>query len=223
MFCEPYRTALSEAALRGEGLSRAVEAHLAACAACRAALVEEQALAVLVDGGLRTIANAQAPASLLPRVRAQIAERTAAPARGLRAFGLAVAALAMAVVAVWLSEARRNRLEEASPRTSALPAVRDSAPSQSPASTGLHREKAAAIGKKLAPRVAAHAEPLVLVSPEERAGLERYLATLSGKRQNRGPEAAALLRDAQAIEPLEITAMDLKAMTTEPLDSGGSK
>ena len=224
MFCEPYKNALSRAVLGGEGLSREGAAHLGGCAACRAALADEQALAALVDGGVRRIANAETPASLVPRVRAQIAQAPAAPARGFRAFGLAAAALAMAGAVIWLSELPRNSVEETNPATRALTADRNNAPSQFPAGTVPHREKAAAAAKRLMPRVLpAHQEPLVLVSPEERAGLERYLGSLSRTRQSARPEAAALVSDAKGIEPLEITAMDLKAMTTEPLDSGGSK
>jgi hypothetical protein len=223
MFCEPYRKVLSEAALRGEGLSRASEAHLAGCAACRAALADEQALGALIDGGLRTIASAETPASLVPRVRAEVVEVPATPVQGFRALGMATAVLAAAGVAVWLSETPRNRVEEAHPGIGA-PAGPSSASSQLPARSVPHSEKSAATGKAVVPLVAPkHDEPLVLVSPEEQAGLERYLAASSRRGQNGSPQVAALLGDVKGIEPLEIAAMDVKAMTTEPLDSGGSK
>jgi hypothetical protein len=226
MFCEPYRKTLSAAALRGEALPQPVEAHLAGCLACRRAFAEEQALLGSVDSGLRSIANAAGPASLVPRVRARIAEApAAAPAWRLAALGFLAAALALIGMAAWLSRAPRNRFEPA-----ANVGGHAFFPAASPATGGLsggtapRNEKAAGTNKNRVPRAAPVGNaPAVLVSPEEREGFERYLASLSRRRQNGSSEAAALANDVNGITPLEIIPLAVKELTTEPLASGESK
>src|SRR5215467_10617531 len=89
MPCENYREALTDAAAgetsnsaaRGTrpdlecGLTRELEAHLAACADCRAFFAEEIALFAAIDSGVSTRTNHEMPAALLPRVRAAVAEQ----------------------------------------------------------------------------------------------------------------------------------------------------
>ncbi len=70
MLCEHYKEALTEAAASGAQSSGDLRVHLDGCAACRAAFEQEQALFASIDGGLQVVANAEVPASLLPRVRA---------------------------------------------------------------------------------------------------------------------------------------------------------
>ena len=72
MLCEHYKEALIEAAASGAEPHGDLRAHLDGCAGCRAAFEQEQALFASIDGGLRVTANADVPASLLPRVRARL-------------------------------------------------------------------------------------------------------------------------------------------------------
>jgi|HubBroStandDraft_4_1064222.scaffolds.fasta_scaffold77762_3 hypothetical protein len=97
MPCENYREALIEAAARGSALSRELRLHLDACASCRAASSEELQLFAAIDSGVRTTANAEVPASLLPRVRVQLNERPV-PRRAW-APAIVVTAAAVALVA----------------------------------------------------------------------------------------------------------------------------
>ena len=223
MFCEPYRKTLSKSVLGGEALSHAAEAHLADCAACRRALAEEQALLGSIDTGLRSIANAEGPASLVPRVRAQIAEaQVTAPAWRLRALGFAAAALAMAGMAAWLLRAPRSTLPPQANVGSHAASRDSSATTALPAGIAPRHEKAAGTNKNRVPHPApAQNEPAILISPEERDGFERYVASLSRRRQNGSSQPAAVSND--VIAPLEITALDVKELTTEPLASGESK
>jgi hypothetical protein len=72
MPCESFQDALIEAAASGEEPRGELRAHLRDCAACRAAFEQEQSLFAAMDSGLRSLANAEVPPSLLPRVRAAI-------------------------------------------------------------------------------------------------------------------------------------------------------
>jgi hypothetical protein len=98
MPCENYREALIEAAATGSALSRELRLHLDACASCRAASFEELQLFAAIDSGVRTTANAEVPASLLPRVRVQLNERPV-PRRAWFPAGVVTAA-AVSLVAV---------------------------------------------------------------------------------------------------------------------------
>jgi hypothetical protein len=98
MPCEDYREALIEAAARDSAPSRELRLHLEACASCRAASSEELQLFAAIDSGIRTTANAEVPASLLPRVRVQLNQRPV-PRRAWVPAGVLTAA-AVALVAV---------------------------------------------------------------------------------------------------------------------------
>ena len=78
MPCEPFQDALIEAAASGEEPRGELRAHLKDCAACQAVFDREQSLFARIDSGMRAVANAEVPPSLLPRVRARLDE-VAAP------------------------------------------------------------------------------------------------------------------------------------------------
>jgi len=102
MPCESYKDALVSAAA-GAVPTRAVRAHLASCAACRAAQAEEQSLLASIDAGLGRIANAsgvEVPASLIPSVRARIAQPAAAQTHRVMPALVAAACAALAVLVV---------------------------------------------------------------------------------------------------------------------------
>jgi len=101
MSCESFHDALIEAAASGEEPRGELRAHLKECAACRGAFEQEQALFAAMDSGLRSVANAKVPPSLLPRVRAAIDEAPApAPAWSPMWFVLAGASAMLAIVFV---------------------------------------------------------------------------------------------------------------------------
>jgi hypothetical protein len=73
--CGYYREALTDAVVEGVEPSRELRLHLDACASCLLAFTEEVQLFAAIDTGLRASANAEVPASLLPRVRVQLNEQ----------------------------------------------------------------------------------------------------------------------------------------------------
>jgi hypothetical protein len=99
MPCENYREALIEAAASGAAPPRELRLHLDACASCRATFAEELQLFVAIDTGVRASANSEMPASLLPRVRAKLNERSV-PQQSWVPAGAALAAVAALVVAI---------------------------------------------------------------------------------------------------------------------------
>ena len=99
MPCENYREALIDAAAADSAPSRELRSHLEACVSCRAAFTEEVQLFASIDTGVRATANSEMPASLLPRVRAELNERPI-PQRSWIPAGAALAAAAALVVAI---------------------------------------------------------------------------------------------------------------------------
>jgi hypothetical protein len=72
MPCQRFKDALIEAAASGAEPHGDLRAHLAGCADCRSAFEKERSLFASIDASLHVAANAQVPASLLPRVRARL-------------------------------------------------------------------------------------------------------------------------------------------------------
>ena len=99
MPCENYREALIDAAAADSAPSRELRSHLEACVSCRAAFTEEVQLFASIDTGVRATANSEMPASLLPRVRAELNARPT-PQRSWIPVVAALAAAAALVVAI---------------------------------------------------------------------------------------------------------------------------
>src|SRR5262249_10140327 len=74
MFCETYDQSLKDAAATGEPLSPALRQHIASCDPCRTTFAKEQLLYAAIDSSVKVVANAHAPATLVPRVRVAIAD-----------------------------------------------------------------------------------------------------------------------------------------------------
>lgn len=81
MPCQHYKDALIEVAASGAAPQGELSLHLDVCAACRAALHEEQSLLAAIESGLYANANAEVPVTLLPHVRARL-DQAALPTRG---------------------------------------------------------------------------------------------------------------------------------------------
>ncbi len=101
---EHYKDALIEAAASSVQPQGDLRAHLGACASCRAAFDQEQALFASIDAGLHATANAEVPASLLPRVRARLDE-VSAPRRIWVTNWLVLASAAVIVFALFAARA----------------------------------------------------------------------------------------------------------------------
>jgi hypothetical protein len=97
--CGDYREVLIDAAAGGAEPSRELRSHLDACGSCRAAFTEEVQLFAAIDAGVRVSANAEVPASLLPRVRVQLPEQVV-PRHSWVPVGAALAAAVVLVTVI---------------------------------------------------------------------------------------------------------------------------
>ncbi len=113
MPCQHYEEALIEAAGSGVKPQGELRVHLDACASCRAAFEQGQSLFASIEAGLHVAANAEVPASLLPRVRARLDEESA-PRRGWLTNWLGLASAAGVLVALFAVRAawRTNVIQE---------------------------------------------------------------------------------------------------------------
>jgi hypothetical protein len=221
MFCEAYREPLKNAAAAGSAIHGDARSHLVACEACAAAFAEEQALFAAMDSGLSKLVNADAPPSLLPRVREAIANERIFPRRTLLSWAwLPAAAVAATLLAVFLprvfhsSHPEDVRVAAVQPPSPATGTAENPGPPQSddPENTIPVRRITPII--TMARSVAV---PEVIVSPQEEAALTSYAAML----RKRADLAQALLdssaRKSTIIEPLVIAEIDSTDLRIEPL------
>jgi hypothetical protein len=228
MPCEPYKNALVEAAASGDEPLGELRAHLATCPACRAALAQEQSLFSSIDTGLTAAVNAEIPASLLPRVRARIAEdpsptRVWTPSWLTLACAAAIIVAFFAAQAAWHDNAPRKPVEIATrptpPVQVLLSPVRnpDSAPSSRDNSVPQPR---AFVARNSVPQqilAASNPEPEVLVPRDQEVLLARYAEQWRGRKrapllaENSGESNLEPLQ----IAPIQIAQLDVKLMSEE--------
>jgi hypothetical protein len=102
MSCKQYQEALTEAALGGTQ-DAALRAHLAGCAGCRNELHRLRALTGAMDRGIVEMMNVEPSAGFAARVRARVAEESAARAASWRGWVPAFAGgIAVLTLAAWL-------------------------------------------------------------------------------------------------------------------------
>ncbi|HEV1994992.1 MAG TPA: hypothetical protein VGR03_11730 [Candidatus Acidoferrum sp.] len=128
MPCKHYKNALIEAAASGAQPQGELRAHLADCASCCATFAQEQALFSSIDAGLYVTANAELPASLLPRVRARLDEE-GIPRRNWVTAGFVLASAAAIVIAlftarvVWRTNGEHQPVESVANKSVSAPGV----------------------------------------------------------------------------------------------------
>jgi hypothetical protein len=220
MPCEHYKDALIEAAANGFQPQGALRVHLDACAACRAAFEQEQSLFASIDAGLHVTANADVPTSLLPRVRARLAEEAAPKFRWLYAWS-ALAASVVLVVALLLIRSGRHNAEPQFTASRQLPD--SSSPSEivpasgeNPARPSVTRTIAKSHHRAISQRPATNAEqPQVLVP----VGQEKVIALLIQDLRNGEGVGEALLAYAreQKLQDLEISPLEVSPLEVKPL------
>jgi len=223
MFCESWRETLSAAAISGEALPREAQAHLAACASCRAALADEQQLFALMDSGLRYIANIGVPASLLPKVRAQVAEPPPAKTWWMPVLVFATTAVALVAVVIF---SHVSRTKEQSPTAVVLPEeIRRANPAGVPpihtAETPAPRQNTKGIAP--IPKVVSRPSPDIIVSADEQTSLQTYLSAFRARARNSAASVMVKTEPAAEIKPLEISEIEMPQLTIEQLQGGESK
>jgi anti-sigma factor RsiW len=223
MFCESWRETLSAAAVSGEALPREAQAHLAACASCRAALADEQQLFALMDSGLRSIANIETPASLLPKVRAQIAEPPPVKTWWIPVLAFATTAVALVAVVIF-SHVSRTKEQSATAVVSPEEIRRANRASVPPIQTAetpvpLQNRK----GNTPVHKVVAQPSPDIIVSTDEQTSLQTYLSRFRARAGNSVALVMAKTEPTAEIKPLEISEIKMPQLTIEQLQAGESK
>ena len=229
MPCEHYQDALVGAAASGSEPQGELRAHLAGCAACRTGFAQEQSLFSSMDEGLRAAANAEVPASLLPRVRALIADEPA-PIRSLRVPSFVLAGAAVMVMAFLIARTARHSNIEQTPFNTTSNSTVSSTVTQLPQSQDLsvapsvtgnsvaHSQVAGTrIPARPGPPAARDSIPEVLVPPDQEALLVNYAE--QWRERKRLPLVATNF-DATNLSPLEIapiqiSQLDVKLMAEE--------
>jgi hypothetical protein len=221
MPCEHYKNALIEAAASGAEPLGELRAHLAACPECRAALAQEQSLFSSIDTGLHAAVNVELPASLIPRVRASIAEEPAVT-RGWIPSWLAMAGAAAMLVASIAVYSSRHATGGQTPAPTAMnvvsPASKAMLPHDQntarPAVTNSVPPSGTARTRNPAPR---NAMPEVLVPRDQEALLANYAEQWNQRK--RAPLVAANFDATNfsplQIAPIQIDQLDVKLMTEE--------
>ncbi|HET9995226.1 MAG TPA: hypothetical protein VFQ18_07465 [Candidatus Acidoferrum sp.] len=236
MPCESYKDALIEAAASGLEPQSKLRAHLATCPSCRNTYAEEQSLFASLDAGLHKNANAEVPASLLPRVRAYLDENAVLQRRWMQPLILAASSFVLAAVIFLVARPRPAGPGEQIKQIPGIPAREPSAATVRPENAGPGIQIApsgsnhsSAPGNSTFFHPVASSQPEVLVPPDEREALVRFVATV----EERSDVAAALLtpdpkkNDAPlSLDLLQIADVELKPLEgseTEVSDREGEK
>jgi hypothetical protein len=229
MPCENYKDVLIEAAASGAEPQTELRTHLAACAPCRTAFAEEQALFASIDAGLRQSVSAEVPASLLPRVRARISEE-ALPRRSWFTNWLTVATAAAIIAGffvtrvVWRLNLRPNppaNNAQANPPTPVLPPpqapVRTPEPSSAANSHSNPQTLLARNSQNLRLQPVRNSIPEVLVPRDQEVLLTTYAEQWGQRKrgsllaQNSGETLLAPLE----VAPIQIAELDVKLLADE--------
>jgi hypothetical protein len=196
MSCEKYKAALIEAAAIGKDAASddalfAVRSHAESCPSCAAELAEQRSLLAAIDSRLRRAVNAPLPPALLQRFEARLAqEPQSPPSRSLRFTWLCTAAAFATAAALILFALSHQRAHKSNSQFTTLAQTAKStsdhrpeimtailppaSPEEIRRDREQHRRHTAHIAS--ASTTLTHAEPEVLVPPDEQIALDRFVA-----------------------------------------------
>jgi hypothetical protein len=236
MPCQHYKEALIEAAAGNVRPQGELRAHLDACAACRAAFEQEQSLFASIDAGLHVAANAEVPASLLPRVRARLDKSVGTQRGWFQPWIFAAASVTLALAIFQFARSHHSGRDNQAKQTPQTPAgerpVKNARPQISgPAtqivSSNVNTSQTRGHSTLLCP--VASSNPEVLVPPDEREAFARFVAVLGARREVAlalaTPAPQAKDRPA-SLELLQINELEIKSlarMESEESDGAGQK
>jgi hypothetical protein len=217
-----YEDALIEAAATGAEPQGDLRAHLAGCADCRAAFEQERALFASIDAGLHVTANAEMPASLLPRVRASLDEAAAPQRRWFQTWIFAAASVVLALAIFQFARPHHSGRDNQAKQTPQIPASETPATNASHQNSGPATQIVSSNVNNTQTRVhstflrqVASSQPEVLVPPDEREAFARFVAVLGERRE----VARALVTPAPqtkdesaGLEPLQIKELEIKML-----------
>ncbi len=229
MACERYRETLADVAA-GAPAPAPVEAHLAACEACRAELAELQRALAVADAEVAALVAAEPSPGLAVRIRHAVAE--AEPSSPWRFGWLWPAAAAtttlLVALAVWLSRApspgphlavdgraQRSTVATRTAESTPAPVIPRDVARTGPEGSAVRPARRAHAGSRTASRRSVPTEPEVLVPPGEAEALLRFVALVHRERL-----APAVLVAAGQPSPdlAELTPIDIKPLEIVPLD-----
>ena len=234
MPCQHYKNALIEAAASGAQPQGDLRAHLAGCADCRAAFAQEQSLFASIDAGLHVAANAEVPASLLPRVRARLDEAVAKQRRWLQPVILAAASVALTFAIFLFARPHPSRPDNQAKQTPQILGSETLVKNARPQVSGPATQIVSSTANKSQTRVhstllrtVASSQLEVLVPPDEREAFARFVAVLGERREVALALAtpAPQTKDEPAgLEPLQINGLEIKLLAgTESEQSDGAE
>jgi hypothetical protein len=225
MPCKTHQSALTEAAT-GAPISDELRSHLIVCADCRAALAQEEKLFAGIDAGLRIVANAEVPTSLIPSVRARLNE----PSPRRRWFMPVLVPITAALILAFLvARSLHLRPEKPSTPSTEASAPRPRVPAPKPVAPPI--EFAANSGLAAVTHVSRH--PGLSRSPSDADSMPEVLvphgdeAVLIAYAQEWGMQKHARLKaevlPAPSLGPLEIMPIQIAPLDVKPLEEAGSR
>lgn len=225
MPCKDYKNALVEAAASGAELRGELRAHLVGCPDCRIAFEQERTLFSSIDAGLHATTNAEVPASLLPRVRAELDKTGEARSRWFRPWIFAAASIAIALAIFQFARPRHSGSDNRAKLTPQIevpttdPSHQNAGPARQTVSSKTSGSQSR-VRRTLLYRVAS-SQPEVLVPPDEREALALLVARLEG----RGDVAVALATPAPqtedasvGVKPLQIKELEIKTLEERQIE-----
>jgi hypothetical protein len=234
MPCKHYKDALIEAAASGSQPQGDLRAHLDACASCRAEFEQEQSFFSSIDAGLRVTANAEVPASLVPRVRARLDEAATPQRRWMQHLLFATAGIALLLAIFLFARPHHSGPDDQAKQTPQIPIRRAPATNAGPQNSGPDAQIVSSSANNSRARVhstllrpMASSQPEVLVPPDEREAFSSFVAVLGERREL----ALALVTPAPqtkdesaSLEPLQINGLEIKPLAaTESEQSDGAE
>lgn len=205
MLCDAYNKSLTEAAAAGRELTPALRRHLSACESCRAAFAEEQSLFAAIDASLRSVANPEVPATLIPRVHVALNNEPSARTHSQKWIftGATLAAVLLVALALKLNHGNSPSVRDISMQIPVAPTFRSRPPNPSVAGA------APQVRSRTEPIQSVSAKPVspltveVLVPDEERAAFEKFLKRNQSAPMTVSAAISALPEAPKALVPLQ--------------------
>jgi hypothetical protein len=222
MPCKPYKDALIEAAASGAEPQGDLSSHLAGCTDCRATFEREQALFASIDAGLHVTANAEMPASLLPRVRARLDETVATQRGWFQPWVFVTASVALTFAIFLFARPHPSRTDSQAKQTPQILGSETPVKNARPQISGPAAQivwsnvnNSQRLSRSTLLHTVASSQPEVLVPPDEREALARFIVVL----HEREEVAVALVTPATpskdesaSLEPLQINGLEIKPL-----------
>ena len=225
MSCDRYATAITDHAC-GADLAPDVAAHLTACPACAAELVQQRRVIAGLDDELKQMLAIAPSPFFVQRVQAQVCE-TSSPrrVRGLWWGGVAAAAvIVLAVLFLTLERQLPAAIQVQAPPTAKTPPPTPAAPPiDGPRIADVKKvlptkplvtEKPRVVSE---PLIAKAAEPEVQVAPGQRQAVARYMALVRSGRLDTSSLEAKVDEDSTPKE-LVLGALEIAPITVTELD-----